>query len=230
MKRILLIGDSIRKGYDRYVKESFESKANVYFPEDNCRFAQYVLRNFHSWCEDTGEKDFDLIHWNAGAWDTLRIYEDECLTPIDVYVNFLERIQARIEKLYPNAISIFATTTPVIESGYIADFEMRYNSDIERYNLAATNALSKRGVIINDLYSLLKNVPDSYHSDQTHFYTAAATELIGGRVNEVICSALGIDNDALTVPDSSKFAIVTLKNDSEMYIKNGNKYEKIIGI
>lgn len=39
MKNILLLGDSIRIGYDKSVRKSLESIANVYFPEDNCRFA-----------------------------------------------------------------------------------------------------------------------------------------------------------------------------------------------
>ena len=230
MKNILLIGDSIRSGYDKYVKESFENVANVFYPSENCRFAQYILRSLHMWTERMEAKDFDVIHWNAGLWDTIRSYGDECLTPIDVYVAFLERIQNRIEKIYPNAISIFATSTPVIESGYIEDFEMRYNADVERYNQAAVEALSKHGVIINDLYALLRDVPKDYHSDQTHFYTAKATELIGGKVNEVLCSAIGIDPSTLATPDSSKFAVVSLKNDKDMYIKKGDRYERIVGI
>ena len=231
MKNILLMGDSIRAGYDTYVRESFQGKANVYFPEgDNCRFAQFLLRNLHVWTEGMDVKSFDVIHWNAGLWDTLRIYEDECLTPIDAYVNFLERIQSRIEKIYPGAISIFATSTPVIESGYIADYEMRYNADVERYNKAAVQALTARGVIINDLYSLLKNVPDDYHSDQTHFYTAKATELIGGRVNEVLCSALGMDKGTLLSPNPDKFVVTGIKCDNELYVKKGDRYERIIGI
>ena len=63
MKNILLIGDSVRKGYDKYVKESFQGKANVYFPDENCRFAQYVLRHLHEWIEDVNEEH--LIHQNA---------------------------------------------------------------------------------------------------------------------------------------------------------------------
>ena len=230
MKNILLIGDSIRAGYDQYVKESFEGKANVYFPSENCRFAQYILRSFNMWTEEINAGEYDVIHWNAGLWDTLRIYGDECLTPLDTYLEFLKRIQGRIERLYPNAKSIFATSTPVRESGFIPDYEMRYNADVERYNAAAIETLSKRGVIINDLYALLKDTPDSYHSDQTHFYTAEATELIGGQVNSVICEALNIDKNTLIKPDANKFVVVGGKSDNEMYIKRGNRYERILGI
>ena len=231
MKNILLIGDSIRAGYDQYVKESLEGQANVFFPPENCRFAHYILRSFNLWIEDMNVDSFDVVHWNAGLWDTLRIYGDDCLTRYDDYIDTLNRIQSRIERLFPNAVSIFATSTPVRESGFITDYEMRYNADVERYNAAAIETLSKRGVIINDLYSLLKDVPDSYHSDQTHFYTAAATELIGTQVNSVICDALGIDKTTLIKPDATKFEVVGGgKNDSEMYIKRGNRYEKVLGI
>ena len=45
MKKVLLIGDSIRQGYDRYVKMSLEGEAEVFYPEENCRFSVYVLRD-----------------------------------------------------------------------------------------------------------------------------------------------------------------------------------------
>ena len=45
MKKIILIGDSIRQGYDKYVKMAFEGVAEVYYPTDNCRFTTYILRH-----------------------------------------------------------------------------------------------------------------------------------------------------------------------------------------
>ena len=41
MKSLLLIGDSIRMGYDKSVKRTLAGKANVIFPEENCRFASF---------------------------------------------------------------------------------------------------------------------------------------------------------------------------------------------
>ena len=35
MKNVLLIGDSIRMGYDKAVKNTLKNVANVYFPEEN---------------------------------------------------------------------------------------------------------------------------------------------------------------------------------------------------
>ena len=63
MKNIYLIGDSIRfgaqtsPGYGVYVKEALLQKANVFAPNENCRFASYTLRYLHEWASDIdGEK------------------------------------------------------------------------------------------------------------------------------------------------------------------------------
>ena len=45
MKKILLIGDSICQGYQNFVKIAFKDTAEVYFPQENCRFATYLLQN-----------------------------------------------------------------------------------------------------------------------------------------------------------------------------------------
>ena len=51
MKKILLIGDSIRLGYDDYVKESMKNVAEVYYPAENCQSAAVVLTTLHAWAD-----------------------------------------------------------------------------------------------------------------------------------------------------------------------------------
>ena len=224
MKKILLIGDSIRLGYDAYVRESMQKMAEVYAPNENCRFAAYVLRNIHYWTDQLQLEQVDAVHWNAGLWDTLRIYNDEPLTRPEVYADYIDRIARRITFLFPNAKTIFATTTPVIERGFISDFETRTNHDIEQYNQIACDVLSHHSVIINDLYALMKDVPEAFHSDQTHFYTAKATERIGDQVNHVLCTALTLDTTQLIVPDKSKYEQPQAKWDIERYVKKDHTY------
>ena len=115
-KKVLLIGDSIRMGYDKYVKNYLADSCEVYYPKDNCRFAQYTLRHLSDWKSGFNGDDLDLIHWNVGLWDTLEIYDDGCLTPPEFYAFFIEKICKRIKVLFPKAKVIFATSTPVIES------------------------------------------------------------------------------------------------------------------
>ncbi|MBE6703888.1 MAG: SGNH/GDSL hydrolase family protein [Ruminococcaceae bacterium] len=233
MKKIFFIGDSIRQGYDNYVRESMEGIAEVFAPGENCRFAEYTLRNIHYWkdalkCGD----DVDLVHWNVGHWDTLRIYGDDCLTRAEVFADYIERIQSRLEFLFPKAKFVFATSTPVREEDFIEEFEMRRNSDIVRYNNIAIEVLKKHGVVINDLYGILDGRPDidELHSDQTHYYTPEATELLGGQVNRVICEVLGIDYSTLIVPDKTKYSRPEVKGDKQLYVKQGDYYVEVKGI
>ena len=227
MKKIFLVGDSIRIGYGEYVRESMADLAEVYFPPVNCGCAESVLRDIHNWKEDIGLDRADVVHFNAGLWDTIRIYGDDPITRPEAYRDYLDRIVKRIRFLFPEAKIIFATSTPVIESGFIQEFETRFNSDIEAYNQIAREVMLRHGVQINDLYALLRDVPAHYHSDQTHFYTADATELIGGQVNRVLCQALDLDEKKLILPDKQKYHISNGKNDRERYVKRGRFYAKV---
>ena len=62
MKNLLLIGDSIRMGYDKSVKATLEGKVNVFYPAENCKFAAYLLRNFHEYLKDVKGDDVDVVH------------------------------------------------------------------------------------------------------------------------------------------------------------------------
>ena len=202
MKRVLLIGDSIRMGYDQYVKLSLEGSAEVWYPEENCRFTQYVLRYLHEWVEKSGG-EVDCLHWNAGLWDCLDLFEDGPATPIDIYRMYIDRICRRIRKVLPDAKVIFATSTPVDEASYLQpERAMRRNAVIEAYNAAAVEIVQSYGFAVNDLYGLLQNAPRSWYSDKTHFYTRAATEAITEQVVHAIQAQIDVrakkpDYDAL---------------------------------
>ena len=52
MKNVLLIGDSIRRGYDKAAKKTLEGKANVYFPEktvDLLHMSYAIFTNINLW-------------------------------------------------------------------------------------------------------------------------------------------------------------------------------------
>ena len=100
MKKIVLIGDSIREGYQKYVKMAFEGIAEVFSPDENCRFSAYVLRNLIDWKERMGcGDDVDCVHWNAGLWDALVLSESiDCdpdginLVPVEIYEYYIDKI------------------------------------------------------------------------------------------------------------------------------------------
>ena len=200
MKKIILLGDSIRMGYDKYVKMALEDTAEVYFPEDNCRFTQYVLRYMHEWVNQSGfGAETDLIHWNVGLWDVVCQFDDAEVTPIELYEQYIHRICKRIRLMCPKAKVVFATSTPINQAEYESQRHRfwRSNETIRRYNAVAVKVVKQYGFAVNDLYSLMEGVPDHFFSDRTHYYTKDATERMTNRVLEVIKEQLGIEGKQL---------------------------------
>ena len=192
MKNVLLIGDSIRRGYDKAVKNTLKNKANVYFPEENCRFSSYVLRYIHEYKSILGDNHVDVLHWNAGLWDCLRLFGEEPQTRVDIYAYYIDRICKRIQKVFPDVKVIFATSTSV-QSERMSPDAKRYNEEIEAYNAAAVKVVSKYGFQVNDLYAVSVTLPAEAHSDAVHYYTPMGTKIFTEQVLSYLLPALGID-------------------------------------
>lgn len=208
MKSVLLLGDSIRLGYERYVAATLDGVVKVYTPGDvNNGMAQFVLRWVHEWKRRCGfPDDLQLVHWNTGLWDVLRIHGDDTLSPPDFYADTLRRISERLHLLFPNAKQVFALSTWVQEDKYQGEYK-RLNSDIERFNQIAIEVLSPLGVEFNDLYTVAKTAPKECWSDMTHFNTAEGIRRMGGAVADCICQQLHVDRAALAEREAKPFDI-----------------------
>jgi len=177
MKKVLLLGDSIRMGYDKYVKEALESTAEVVYPHENCQFAQYVLRHLEPWKRQLElDENVDVVHWNAGLWDTLRNFDEDVLTPPEVYREFINRCCKKIKLLFPNAKVIFATSTPVLEHKFSKE-SYRLNKDVREFNRIAVEECLKYGFAIDDLYAVAEKFPEEYYSDCTHLRTERGQDI-----------------------------------------------------
>ncbi|MBR5152160.1 MAG: SGNH/GDSL hydrolase family protein [Clostridia bacterium] len=158
MKKIGLLGDSIRKGYGKKVQEALGDGYEVLQGEENgqtCfKTLRDVLYDYKDWL-----KECDVIHWNNGLWN-INDLGDGPFTEVEDYCKCMVRI-ARILKSYtPNVI--FATTTPT-RPPY---FWMLCNENIEKYNKAICEVLVKEGIVINDLYTPLYNNMEQYISPE----------------------------------------------------------------
>lgn len=188
MKRVLLLGDSVRQNYQDYVKTGLLKIAEVYYPADNGRFCQYTLRYLHEWIGSLsmhGKIEFDIVHFNCGLWDILRLSnEDKPFTDSGQYAALIRRIIERIRYLCPRAQIIFALTTSVIEPGFEPGITIgeRRNSDIERYNEVAVNVCRDMMVEVNDLWSVSAYLPEKAHSDMVHFETDIGIKALGDQV------------------------------------------------
>ena len=158
MKKVILLGDSIRMGYDDYVKELLEGKCEVvYDAEDNGRYTAYTLWQLNQLLRK--HPDACLVHWNNGYWDMhVEPPMTEELCPVPDYQHLLRRIIKLCRSC--GCKVIFATTTPVGEEGIAEDVtgtgaHIAYdNNSVLRYNKAALEVMADEGVMVNDLYAL----------------------------------------------------------------------------
>lgn len=196
--KIVLIGDSIRQGYDKYVKMAFEGVARVYYPQKNCRYTTHILRHLLDWKKEMAcGDDVDLVHWNAGLWDNMILPDGKPLVSLGVYRENVARICDMLRILYPKAKIAFATSTPCDEEFFKTHYYKRTNEDTRAYNEAAKEVILSYGGSINDLYSLLEKDQMRYHSDQTHYYTKEGTRILADRVIRHVESVLPIRGKSL---------------------------------
>ena len=147
MKKVLLLGDSIRQNYQEKVTQKLSGRAEVVYPAANCAFAKYTLCCLNSWLRELG--DPDIVHWNNGIWDTcVRYAEDGPFTPVDEYVAALAKILRALRKT--GAQVIFATSTPVKDPHHDLNTPC-----IAWYNHEALRLMKQEDVPVDDLFSLV---------------------------------------------------------------------------
>jgi hypothetical protein len=66
LKTVALIGDSIRIGYQPYVKQSFNGVAHIWTPVINGGNSRNILNNIQAWMDDAKA---DIVHINCGLHD-----------------------------------------------------------------------------------------------------------------------------------------------------------------
>jgi hypothetical protein len=177
--KVLLLGDSISMGYRSHVQSMLGYEYEVVFPSENGKFSAHTYRMLWEWnIELKIRNDVDIVYWNNGLWDVVRVYGDSPQTPIDEYGRYLEKVYYRLRKLCPLAKIVFATTTPVKEDEYCRDF-YRLNKDIRDYNDKARQVLANKVDYIDDLYEFAKTYLNDQYKDPTHFHEAGNKKMAG---------------------------------------------------
>ncbi len=187
MKKVFLLGDSIRMGYDSFVRELLEGEAEVCFSEDNGRFAGYTYIGIPGWKNLAGNPDdVAVVHWNNGHWDCAHFFHDsEPYSTVEEYAAWLRRVYSCIRRNFPNAKVIFATTTGVAPGRYETMANPRSNEELAAYNRAAVRVMEELGVPVNDLAAFSAPFPVGYYRDEVHF-TDEGSRLLAGAVADKI--------------------------------------------
>jgi hypothetical protein len=132
LPRILLIGDSVSRGYTQPTRKALAGKANVHRAPANCGPTASGLKNLDAWL---GEGKWDVIHFNFGIHDRA--------TPVADYLKRLEEIVLRLEKT--GAKLIWASTTPIPDN----PAQKQTAASIVARNAVAREVMQRRRIAID---------------------------------------------------------------------------------
>jgi lysophospholipase L1-like esterase len=186
---MILIGDSIRMGYQPIVQHALLGQAEVWGPKENGGTSANVLAHFDEWILSRRP---DIVHLNCGLHDLRTEFGSTSLAvPLDEYAANLEAIFSKIQQ-HTVAVLVWASTTPVNERWHHENKTFdRFEDDVRAYNHAATQVATRLGVRINDLYRLVMDAGRDAHlaQDGVHFSPEGYT-LLGTAVADVIRTLL----------------------------------------
>lgn len=197
MKKVVLLGDSIRAWYTLPVKELLKDKCEIlYIPKDNGRFTYYSLRQLMEIITEHG--NVDLVHFNNGYWDmtTMPILNEPMFT-VDEYLNGLKKI-IKLSRA-AGAKLIFATTTPLPAKteakdnlGTGSSFVLE-NEKVKIYNDAAVKLMQEENIPINDLYAVCKQDARYYKCEDNLHHTPEGNQILARHVADAILKELDME-------------------------------------
>jgi acetyl esterase/lipase len=173
LPRVLLIGDSVSRGYTQAVRQALQGTANVHRAPANCGPTASGLKHLDVWL---GEGKWDIIHFNFGIHDRN--------TPIADYSQRLEQIVARLQKT--GARVIWGSTTPIPDT---ADGKQTAASIVER-NRVAAEIMQRHQIAIDDLFAAITpHLAELQNPNDVHF-NAKGYEFLGQQVAASIRQAV----------------------------------------
>ena len=165
LPRVLLIGDSVSRGYTMSVRKALAGKANVHRAPANCGPTSLGVRKIDVWL---GDGKWDVIHFNFGIHDRN--------TPIADYTQRLEQLVGRMQKT--GAKLIWASTTPIPDDPTKKQTAV---SIIER-NQTAAEVMKKHDVALDDLFTTITpHLAEMQNPNDFHF-NAAGYGFLGRQV------------------------------------------------
>ncbi len=152
LPRVLIIGDSVSRGYTQAVRNALQGKVNVHRAPANCGPTRTGLQKLDIWL---GNGDWDLISFNFGIHDRK--------TDVSVYEENLKKIINRLKKT--NARLLWVETTPIPE-----DTKYGPNSAIIERNKLAAKIMQENRIAICSLYGwIYPDLQKFQNKNDVHF-------------------------------------------------------------
>ncbi len=177
--RVLLIGDSITRGYYKAVEDKLKGKAVV------CRLATSKSLGDPGLLDEVklvlGQAKFDVVHFNNGmhGWGYT---EDE-------YAQAIPALVTTIRKGAPGAKLVWASTTPVRVSGKTDQLDPKTDR-VKARNTAAAEVMAKEKISVDDLFALVADKPELFSNDGVHL-NAKGSAAVGEQVAAQVLKVLG---------------------------------------
>jgi lysophospholipase L1-like esterase len=184
LPRVLLIGDSVSRGYTQAVRKELKGVANVHRAPENCGPVANGLRKLDVWL---GDKQWDLIHFNFGIHDRA--------TPPADYAKRLEELLDRMEK--SGARIVWASTTPIPDD----PSKGQKSASIVERNALAAGIIKRRRHGVDDLFSKVAPSLETYQNPNDVHFNPAGYDFLGVQVAESIRTEL---KSAPAVPAAQK--------------------------
>lgn len=189
MADVVLIGDSIRMGYEAVVRRELTG-IDVWTSEQNGGDSRRVRENIAAWATVHHPK---VVHVNCGLHDLKKDFETGTpAVPLEEYRDNVTALLSELTKL--DATIIWALTTPVNEKWHheTKGFD-RFEADVVAYNEVAKEICLASDVTINDLYAVVMKAGRDHvlKPDGVHFGEAGC-ELLGKAVAECVRKVLSV--------------------------------------
>jgi len=185
---VVLIGDSIRMGYQKYVQTELSGFAEIWGSEENGGSSQQVLE----YLDSVIERSPDVVHINAGLHDLRRPFGSTAnQVTLENYYRNIREITERI-RAGTQARLIWATSTPLNEALHnevheeLGDFR-RFAVDVNTYNEGLFDQARILDLEINDLNAVvMKAGPDKILSQDGVHFTDDGYAVLGKAVADFI--------------------------------------------
>jgi hypothetical protein len=173
LPRVLLIGDSVSRGYTQPVRAALEGKMNVHRAPENCGPTANGLKKIEVWL---GDGKWDVIHFNFGIHDRN--------TPVADYKQRLQQLVDRMSKT--GAKLVWATTTPIPDD----PSKNQTAASVVGKNAAALEVMKEYGVVCDDLFeAITPHLAEMQNPNDVHF-NAGGYEFLGKQVAASLEAAL----------------------------------------
>lgn len=173
LPRVLLIGDSVSRGYTQATRTALAGKANVHRAPANCGPTAGGVKNIDVWL---GDGKWDVIHFNFGIHDRS--------TPPADYTHRLEQLIERMKKT--GARLVWASTTPIPDD----PTKGQQAASIVERNQAAAALMKQHHIAIDDLFTAVTtHLAEMQNPNDVHF-NARGYDFLGETVARAIETAL----------------------------------------